>query len=69
MVVCGLLNDAGEDHSQLVTNYTHQLAFFLFGKAEGACEDLDDPFWLISLIDDELLLPALSQVDLKEEKR
>ena len=63
-VCCGLLNDAGEDHCQLVAHNTHQLAFFLFGEAEGACEDLDDPFGLISLIDDELFLPALSQVDL-----
>ena len=64
VVCCGLLNDAGEDHCQLVTHYTHQLAFFLFGEAEGACEDLDDPFGLISLIDYQLFLPALSQVDL-----
>jgi hypothetical protein len=63
-MICSLLNDAGEDRSQLVTHDTHQLAFLLFGEAEGTCEDLDDPFRLISLIDDELLLAALTQVDL-----
>jgi hypothetical protein len=63
-MICGLLNNAGEEHSQLVTHNTHQLSFLLFGEAEGACKDLDDLFGLISLIDDELLLSALTEVDL-----
>jgi hypothetical protein len=63
-MICGLLNDAGEDRSQLVTHDTHQLALLLFGEAEGAREDLDDPLRLISLINDELLLAALAQIDL-----
>jgi hypothetical protein len=63
-MVCGFLYDAGEDSGQLVTHDTHQLAFLLLGEAEGAREDLDDPLRLISLIDDELLLAALSEVDL-----
>ena len=63
-MICGLLNNAGEDSGQLVTHDTHQLGLLLFGESEGACEDLDDPLRLISLIDYELLLAALPEVDL-----